>query len=150
MKLLLKLFLLLLAIPASAEPFSVPQPGFLSSEFNPTSRSLSAGGGGGGGGGGSGGGYYGSSSSNEGCDSKACYIFLACFAAGAVIIALYDICRVAAIVVWICRRMRRRAQNPGVREAIPIHVDVERLKPQTYTSAMLQYGFSECSICLMT
>lgn len=158
MGLLLKLLLVLLAFPTFAELVPTHQPSLLSSEFNSGSRNLGAstgGSAGGGSGSSSGGGfssgYYGSSSSNEGCNSKACYIFIACFAAGLVIIALYDICRVIVIVVWICRRKRRaRMQSPGTREATPIQVDVERLKSQAFTSAMLQYGFAECSICLMT
>ena len=137
MTLLPRLLLLLFALcsQVSAEPFSSPQPAPINSAFRNLRVSS---------GGSSHGSYssgFRSSSSSNKCRSKECYIASACAGAGAVIITLYDLCRLVLYGIrWYRRRKRVRQQN----------VVAAQLGPQAFTSSMLQYGFPECSICLMT
>ena len=140
MKLPSKLLLLLLALCpyGFAEPFFTPS---ASTDLKSAFRSLRASSGGSSGSHSSSfsSGFHSSSSSNK-CRSKECYIASAVGAAAVVIIVLYDISRLVFFGIrWYRRVKRARQQN----------VVVAQLGPQRFTSSMLQYGFPECSICLM-
>ena len=82
----------------------------------------------------------GSSTSGNKCKSTACYIALAFSLGGVVLLTVYVLSRLALLGIRWYRRVKRARERKKV---------VSKLESQAFTSCMLQYGFPECSICLM-
>jgi len=82
----------------------------------------------------------GSSTSGNKCKSTACYIALAFSLGGVVLLTVYVLSRLVTLGIRWYRRVKRARERKKV---------VSKLESQAFTSCMLQYGFPECSICLM-